>query len=248
MASDPLTLRLDGYDLPAFVHRAAGFGVNGLAYVVTPNVDHVVRLKDDPQFRESYAAASFVLLDSRVLASLLRLTGQGRLPVCTGSDLTAELFRHVIRPDDPIVLVGGRPEQAAALAARYGLRNLRHHDPPMGFINDPAATTACLEFLEAQSPFRFGFLAVGSPQQEFVARALKARGQARGLVLCVGAALDFLTGEARRAPAWMQRLSLEWLHRLLQNPGRLAHRYLVRGPRILAITRSLRIERRQVSG
>jgi exopolysaccharide biosynthesis WecB/TagA/CpsF family protein len=80
---------------------------------------------------------------------------------------------------------------------------------------------------------------VGSPQQELVARALQERGRARGLALCVGASLDFIGGIEQRAPLWMQRASLEWLYRLLQNPRRLAGRYLVRGPRIfLQITQS----------
>jgi exopolysaccharide biosynthesis WecB/TagA/CpsF family protein len=66
-----------------------------------------------------------------------------------------------------------------------------------------------------------------------IAHRLQARGKARGLALCVGAALNFLTGAERRAPRWMQRLALEWLYRLLQDPRRLARRYLVRGPRVL---------------
>jgi UDP-N-acetyl-D-mannosaminuronic acid transferase (WecB/TagA/CpsF family) len=65
-----------------------------------------------------------------------------------------------------------------------------------------------------------------------VAQRLQARGKARGLVLCVGASLNFLTGAERRAPRWMQRFALEWLYRLAQDPKRLARRYLLRGPRV----------------
>jgi exopolysaccharide biosynthesis WecB/TagA/CpsF family protein len=102
----------------------------------------------------------------------------------------------------------------------------------MGFISDAAAAEDCLRFIEAQSPFRFCFLAVGSPQQEILAHRLQTRGSARGLVFCVGAALNFITGAEARAPRWMQQMALEWLYRLLQDPRRLANRYLVRGPRI----------------
>jgi N-acetylglucosaminyldiphosphoundecaprenol N-acetyl-beta-D-mannosaminyltransferase len=52
------------------------------------------------------------------------------------------------------------------------------------------------------------------------------------LVLCVGAALNFISGAEKRAPRWVQRLALEWLYRLCHDPRRLAGRYLVRGPRI----------------
>jgi len=161
----------------------------------------------------------------------MRLLKGMHLAVCTGSDLTAQLLGHVVSPLDPIVLIGGSASQAKEIVASYRLGNVQHHNPPMGFINSADATETCLRFIEAHSPFRFCFLAVGSPQQEMIAQRLQARGKARGLVLCVGASLNFLTGAERRAPRWMQRFALEWLYRLAQDPKRLARRYLLRGPR-----------------
>jgi exopolysaccharide biosynthesis WecB/TagA/CpsF family protein len=73
------------------------------------------------------------------------------------------------------------------------------------------------------------------PQQEMIAHAIAAQSGARGTALCIGASIDFLTGRARRAPRWMQRLSIEWLHRLLSDPARLWRRYLIEGPRIFAM-------------
>jgi exopolysaccharide biosynthesis WecB/TagA/CpsF family protein len=226
-----LVHEIDDFDLPRFLPVAAAFGPDRFGFVVTPNVDHLIRCHDDPVFRDHYRAAAFVLLDSRFAGRLIRLVRGVRLPVCTGSDLTAALVSQVIEPSDRILLIGGSTEQAQALAQQHGLRDLRQHVPPMGFIRDAAAVEACLQFVEASSPFRFCFLAVGSPQQEVLAYALQQRGKARGLALCVGASLNFLTGAERRAPRWMQRASLEWLYRLLQNPRRLGYRYLVRGPR-----------------
>ena len=121
---------------------------------------------------------------------------------------------------------------------------LRHLNPPMGFIKDAAAVEECLRFVESESPFRFCLLAVGCPQQEMLARALQTRGRARGLALCVGASINFLTGVERRAPAWMQNVGLEWLYRLLNDPGRLAGRYLVRGPRIFLLLPRLKFQLR----
>ena len=228
-------LKLDDVDLDRFLPIATTFGTERYGYAVTPNIDHLIRLHEDAPFRAAYAGATFTLLDSRVLALALRMTRGLHPRVCTGSDLTEGLLWNVIRPDDTIVLVGGRPAQAETIAKRFGLRGLRHYNPPMGFISDPAAVEECLAFVERQGPFRFCFLAVGSPQQELIAKRLGERGVARGLVLCVGAAVDFLTGVERRAPLWMQRASLEWLYRLLGNPRRLAHRYLVRGPTALRL-------------
>lgn len=231
-AGTQLVCEIDNCDLATFASIAATFGTDRYGYVVTPNVDHLIRYCEDVSFRTIYRSAAYVLLDSRVLALAMRVMNGMQLAVCPGSDLAAELLGRVADPADRIVVVGGSAASAQQLCERYGLTDIRHYDPPMGFISDGAATESCLRFIETHSPFRFCFLAVGSPQQEIVAQRLQGRGQARGLVLCVGAALNFLTGAERRAPRWMQRLALEWLYRLTQNPIRLARRYLLRGPRI----------------
>lgn len=241
-----LTLRLDDYGTDEFVSVAADYGCGSFDYVVTPNVDHVIRYWDEPEFRAAYAHAGFVLLDSRLMARIVRLTRGMSLPVCPGSDLVAALLPRV-GPNDVIVLIGGRAQHARRLAELYQLQNLRHFDPPMGFIHDPSAVDTTLRFIEQQSPFRFCLLAIGAPQQELLACALKRRGAARGLALCVGGSVNFLTGIERRAPRWMQLLSLEWLYRLLQDPARMARRYLVRGPRILRLLPKIRFELRRAA-
>src|SRR5579863_7413675 len=149
-----LTLHLDDYDTDDFVSVATDYGCESFDYVVTPNVDHVIRYCDDAEFRSVYAHAGFVLLDSRLMARMVRLTRGLRLPVCPGSDLVSALLPRV-GANDVIVLIGGDAQQARQLAQLYGLRNLRHFEPPMGFIRDPAAVEATLGFIERQSPFRF---------------------------------------------------------------------------------------------
>ena len=237
-----MIVRLDDHNVSSFSRVAAAFGTDRFGFVITPNVDHLIRYCDDESFRELYSGADYVLLDSRFLSRLLFMTKRLRMRVCPGSDLTAELFQKVIAPTDGVVLVGGSDEQAQWLTQRYGLKDLRHYNPPMGFIRDPKALEACLEFIEAQSPFRFCFLAVGCPQQEMIAQALKTRGRAKGLALCIGASINFLTGEERRAPLWAQRFGIEWLFRLAYSPSRLANRYLVRGPRIFMLLPQMRFD------
>lgn len=236
-----LTVALDDYDLERFTEIAARFGQKRFGYVVNPNTDHLIRLHRDPAFRTLYADAAYVLLDSRFISHLLRFNGTLRWPVCTGSDITEKLLDNVILSDDRLVLIGGDAGQAARLRQRYGLNQLAHFNPKMGFIQDAAEVETCLQFIEAHSPFRYCLLAVGAPQQEIVAHHLKARGIARGLALCIGASINFLTGTEHRAPHWLRHCGMEWLYRLLQAPGRMAERYLVRGPQIFGLLRRTEI-------
>lgn len=208
-------------------------------YVVTPNVDHVVRL----QYRRSdlwpaYRGAWMTLCDSRILARLARTVGRD-LPVVPGSDLTAALFERGIANEGPIAILGGSSARVAEIVQRYGLKDVRHYNPPMGFVRDPRELARAVRFL-VDAKARYSFLAVGSPQQEIVARRVaKARG-ACGVGFCVGASLEFLTGEQRRAPAVIQHMALEWLYRLCSDPQRLWRRYLIEGPQIFSLHRTLR--------
>ncbi len=237
--SDFVQLQFDQYDLEGFIKIASDFGQNNFGYVVTPNTDHLIRYCDDVSFRALYAEARYVLLDSRFLSYLFKLIRGVSLRVCAGSDLTAALFKRVITPNDQLILIGATEQQAQALREQLKLTRLQHFNPPMGFIKDPVAIETCLKFVEQYSPARFIFLAVGSPQQEILAQRIKQLGKIYGMGLCIGASINFLTGEERRAPYWIQRIGCEWLYRLIQNPRRLAKRYLIRGPRIFLLLKNI---------
>jgi exopolysaccharide biosynthesis WecB/TagA/CpsF family protein len=230
-----MKLCIDNYELDQFHTIVQAFGSERYGYVVTPNVDHLIRYSEDPAFRDVYADATYVLFDSRFLAKWLKLTRNLTINVCPGSDLTQWILESGVAAADRLVLVGATAAQARQLVERYGLRELLHIEVPMGFVHDEREVNRCLELIEASSPFRYCFMAVGSPQQELLSRQLKLRAKAHGLSLCVGASINYLTGTERRAPGWLQRLGLEWLFRLSRSPGRLAKRYLVRGPRIFTI-------------
>lgn len=202
-------------------------------YVVTPNADHFVRLHKDPSLAAIYRDALLRLLDSRVVARAAAGLGLPAPPVVTGSDLAARLLAR-LPPGERVTVVGLRAERLPALCERYHLAAPAHHDPRPGFEHDPAAMAAAIEFVR-DHPARLIFLAVGSPRQERLAAAIRLAGGATGTALCIGAGLDFLAGAARRAPEWMQRSGLEWLHRLARDPRRLARRYLRDDPPILGL-------------
>lgn len=231
--------RLLGLDFAGLTLEEAARWIDGrpsdapFGYVVTPNADHLVRLRRDPSLAAAYRGALLRLLDSRAIAQAARGLGLPTPPVVTGSDLTARLLAR-LPPDERVTIVGLRADRLPALCARCDLATPAHYDPPPGFERDPAAMAAAIRFVR-DHPARLVFLAVGSPRQERLAAAIQHGGEATGTALCIGAGLDFLAGAARRAPDWMQHAGLEWLHRLAADPHRLARRYLRDDPPILGL-------------
>jgi exopolysaccharide biosynthesis WecB/TagA/CpsF family protein len=201
--------------------------------VITPNVDHAVRLAREPDLAPYYQGAWLTVNDSRILELIARLDGQ-QLPACPGADLVEKLFSDGIDPFEPVTIIGGSHDVIEAVRARYGLQAVQWHEPPMGLRKNPAAVTAAAQFVIAR-PARLVFLCVGSPQQEMIAAEIIRLGGGKGVGLCCGASLDFLAGKVARAPRWMRQARLEWLHRLISEPGRMWKRYLIDGPKIFTI-------------
>jgi exopolysaccharide biosynthesis WecB/TagA/CpsF family protein len=194
----------------------------------TINVDHIDKLIrfEDKRFNNAYQKADIVTLDSRIIQKIINFKGNHKVNVCTGSDLTEFLFKKLSSyPNKSICIIGGNKKSIAKLLARFKLVNeIKQYIPPMGFINDPEEFPKCLKFIN-DNRFDIVFVAVGCPQQEILASYLKDGSIFSSYYLCVGAAIDFLTGVQNRAPKLIQRLHLEWAHRLLKNPKRMAKRY-----------------------
>ncbi len=211
------------------------------AYVVTPNAQHVVRLnRGDRGFQDGYAEAWLRLCDSQVLRLLARVLFGRTLPHATGSDTTVRLFASHIKPADRITVIGGGAALGQALTAKFGLTALAIHDPPMGFIGQPAEVARCIDFVLAH-PARYVFLAVGAPQSEILARRIHDNGQATGTGLCIGSSLLFVTGQVKRAPLIFRRLGLEWLWRLALAPRRHARRVFIESLPLLGLALKARL-------
>lgn len=241
-----LDLDFDPLDAPMAARAIADRARRGepFAYVATPNVDHMVRLEKQPELRALYDHAWLSLCDSRILEVFARASKLA-LPCAPGADIVEMLFYGHIRQDDAVLIVGGSRKLADKLRMDFGLRDLRWFDAPHGLRTNATARAACVDFIR-RNPARYIFLAVGSPQQEMIAQEARDAGCV-GVAICCGAALEFLSGETRRAPAWMRQARLEWLHRLGSEPGRLWRRYIVDGPRIFSIWRRWQVAQRRSS-
>ena len=194
------------------------------SYVVTPNINHVVQLEQSELLRDAYHFASHRICDSRVLLPFVRALKVPLTEAIPGSTLTAELIEKADAERWDVCIVGCEPASVLKLRERFPNLRVHHYYPPMGFINDPAAVAACVDFVNAH-PSRLIVYALGCPTQEILALRVLESGKARGVGLCVGGSLNFLSGVVPRAPEWVQFLALEWLHRVCTEPRRLAGRY-----------------------
>jgi len=204
-----------------------------LGYVATPNVDHMVRVDREPQLMQLYDDAWLNLCDSRILEAFANASYLD-LPAAPGADIVEQLFRQHIGPREPVVVIGGTQVLVDRLRRKFAHLEIRWFDAPAGLKDDHAGRAACVQFIR-ENPAPFVFLAVGSPQQELIAREARLAGDCTGVAVCCGAALEFLAGVTPRAPEWMRARRLEWLYRLAADPGRLWKRYLVDSPRIFLI-------------
>jgi len=202
---------------------AAGQGFS----VATLNLDHVVKLRQDTQFRDAYGAHTHITADGNPIVWLSRLAGQD-VSLIPGSELIEPLMMVAARQNVPVALYGASQEtldqSAEVLQARHaGLQIVFRRAPAMGF--DPMGEIAAADMADLHaSGARLCFIALGAPKQERLAARAQELFPDTGFV-SIGAGLNFIAGSETRAPAWVRAIAAEWIWRLVSDPGRLARRY-----------------------
>ncbi|MBC7170779.1 MAG: WecB/TagA/CpsF family glycosyltransferase [Polyangiaceae bacterium] len=203
-------------------------GVGG--WIVTANLDILRRHELEPAAREAYEGADLRVADGMPLLWASALSGDPLPERVAGSTLTSELAARAAEEGRTLFLLGGA--EGAALRARRVLE-ARHpslrivgHAAPVVSLPPTFEELAELEALVRESSPDICLVAFGSPKQEYVCRHLRTAFP-RTWLMGVGVTLSFLAGDTPRAPEWMQRTGLEWLHRMAQDPERLVRRYLV---------------------
>lgn len=207
-----------------------GAGEGG--WVVTPNLDILRRLVRDRAYAELCSGASLMVADGMPLVWASRLLGEPLPERVAGSDLIWSLSAAAARAGRRVFFLGGNPgvaeEAAGILAARCpGLIVAGTHCPPVGFEDDARRRRELSDALRSAHP-DIVYVALGSPKQERLIRELRAELPAAWF-LGIGISFSFVSGEVRRAPGWMRACGLEWLHRFVQEPGKLFKRYFIHG-------------------
>ncbi len=245
-ASRPERVRIGRVWVDAVTFEEALDAIDGLVAsgtggsVFTPNVDHIVTAQDDERFREAYDDASLSLADGQFVVWAAKLLRTPLPAKVSGSDIVEPLFRLAGRRAWRVFLLGGAPGVAEAAAAKvrneFGVNVVGTASPFLRLDGSLGDLEQCADEVRDARP-DLVLVAMGAPKQErWIHHNRAALGGA--VAVGVGASLDFVIGRVQRAPRWVSRSGLEWLYRLVREPRRLAHRYLVKDPRFLAILAS----------
>ncbi len=231
VALDTLTLHDIGFE--ETVERIVAWAEDGSGgLVTTPNVDHVVRARRDPAYRELVMGARLRVPDGMGIVYGSRLAGRPLRATVTGRLLPQAVARRAGREGPAIALMGGHlaaGERAAQRLRDAGGRVAVTTSPPMGFAIGSAEDLESVSAISG-SGARIVFVGLGSPKQELW-MAAHAADMPRTVMVGIGQGIDVLGGRVPAAPAWMTRIGVEWAFRLTQDPRRLARRYLWDDPR-----------------
>lgn len=203
---------------------------NRSAYVVTPNVDHIVQLETDKELQDVYKNASLILTDGKPLIWISKWYGTPIKEKISGSDLFPQICKLAARKGYKMFFLGAAEGVAAKAAENLknkykNLEVVGTYSPPYGFENNKDELKKIRDMIMEVKPHIL-IVGLGCPKQEkFMYHHCKELNVPISFGL--GASFDFEAGRIKRAPKWMADHGLEWLFRITQDPKRLAKRYLV---------------------
>ena len=232
-----LRLRVDATSYEDATRRVVAWARNKESrYVCVAPVSTVIEAHDSAEFRRTVNGADLVTPDGMPVVWGLRICGHRSATRVYGPDLTLSVLKAAAREAIPVGFCGGTD---MVLERLVEVAKNRFPGLPVAYAYAPPFRPLSLEEDRKivddinASGARILFVGLGSPKQE---RWMGAHcGRVRAVMLGVGAAFDFLTGQKPQAPRWMQQGGLEWLFRLLTEPRRLWRRYLFGNSKFLVL-------------
>ena len=229
-----LDVKINGMLLPEAVTGIEQFiQEGGLHQVCVVNVWSTVLMQKDPKFLAVNNSASLSVADGMPLIWVSRWFGPSIPERISGSDLFHALNTLAAEKGYRIFLLGATPETLEALsdklrAAFPGLCIAGLYAPPFSRSFSDEENRKIVNAVNAARPDLL-WVGLSAPKQEKWIWDNKDRLHVP-VAVGVGAVFDFFAGNIKRAPIWMQKIGIEWLHRLTHEPSRLWKRYLIGNP------------------
>jgi N-acetylglucosaminyldiphosphoundecaprenol N-acetyl-beta-D-mannosaminyltransferase len=200
--------------------------------VITAHLEILRQYRKNPELRPLFESADLIVADGQPLVWASRLQGTPLPERVAGSDIVWSLVAECALRGLSVYLIGGSPGACEAAMERLHVAypagmKVDGCCPPMGFENDEGYMRQLRQDLAAARP-DIVLVGLGFPKQERLITVLRETLPSAWFV-GVGVSFSFIAGHVQRAPDWMMRAGLEWVHRLAQEPRRLAARYLVHG-------------------
>jgi exopolysaccharide biosynthesis WecB/TagA/CpsF family protein len=199
--------------------------------VCTANLDHLYLLQRNPEFFDAYRHADFITADSKYIYWSLGWMGRPiREKVCGSDIVPAFCQHHRDNPNIKVFLLGAAPGVAQRARERINARLAREivvgaHGPSMRFVDDEQEIADVLKMVSTSGATAL-IVGLGAPKQELWIHRYRSAMPGVKIFMGVGATIDYEAGTVRRAPRWMRSAGLEWLHRVMTEPGRYWRRYL----------------------
>lgn len=200
--------------------------------LITPNVDHLMKLQKDKKFYEIYKKADYITVDSKIVFLALKFLGTPVKEVITGSDFFPSFYNyHKDNKDIKIFLLGAMEGVADKAMADINKKIGRKivvgaHSPSFGFEKNEGECEKILDIINATDA-NVLVVGVGAPKQEKWIYKYKDRLTHIKIHLAIGATIDFEAGNIQRAPKFLQMIAMEWLYRLWKEPKRMWRRYII---------------------
>ena len=207
-------------------------------YICFSNVHTTVMAHDDESYREILNHAAYAFPDGNPIAKQIAKSGYPAVERVAGPDFMTKMFEETANTDIKHYFYGSSEKTIAnlkiQLEQRYpGIQIAGMVSPPFRALT-PEEDEAAVKAIN-DSGASLIWIGLGAPKQEKWMSA--HQGKVNGVMLGVGAGFDFHAGTIKRAPVLFQKLGLEWLYRLSQDPKRLFKRYLETNTRFLWLTR-----------
>ena len=196
--------------------------------IVGINVDQAIRVIEDEYSHRIFDNAEIVFTDGKPIMWMAKHLKTPIVEKVSGPDLMLLLCERAAKKKYKIFLLGCAEGVAANAAKKLekmypGIQCVGTYSPPFGFEKDPIEMEKIINMLKDSKADQL-FVGMGSPKQDIFIYENMEKYQIP-VSYSMGAAIDFIGDNVKRAPKWMSDIGLEWFHRMMQDPKRLVARY-----------------------